>query len=98
MRRRFPFRRLLAALAVPLVTAWVGYAQPALHLDALPDGQVRLRWASQPSGYTLEAATDLVTANFAALAQTPVPLGDEWTVTLRPPMSAGCRRLASDKP
>ncbi len=78
------FRRAVAIVSSCL---WLGLnsgqAQPALQMERMPDGRLRLHWPQDASGFALEAATALSAgADFEAAAETPELIGGEWTVTL----------------
>ena len=88
--------RVFAGLLCLLLTS-VALGQPALLIETLPTGSLRLRWAHSSPGVTLESAASLSAADgFAPVAETPIDLGQDFALTLAPGAATRFFRLRED--
>ncbi len=66
---------------------------PTLHIEMLPEGQVRLHWAMTKAAFSIEGTSDLADADWQAISSRPVSDGVEYSVTIAPTDPVRCFRL-----
>lgn len=66
---------------------------PILHIELLPEGQVRLHWAMTKAAFSLEGTSDLADAGWQSISSRPVSDGVEYSVTFNLTDPVRCFRL-----
>jgi hypothetical protein len=70
---------------------------PALAIELLPDGKVRLRWAATKAPFVLEGTADLAANQWQDFPTRPVSDGVELSVVILPAEPMRCFRLGRAK-